>query len=108
MCSQNRTIGLLIDNCSGHVIAYELTTIQMEFFEPNLTAYVQPLDTGIIRCFKAHYQNVFCLQALDLNDAGEADIYKMNLLEAMLIAKQAWDAIKPITIKNCWDHTSIQ
>ena len=36
------------------------------------------------------------------------DIYKINLLEAMLIAKEAWDAVSPETIGNCWKHADIQ
>ena len=60
MRSQKRHILLTIDNFSGHLIDYVPTNIQIEFFEPNLTAFVQPLDAGIIRCFKAHYRNNFC------------------------------------------------
>jgi hypothetical protein len=26
----------------------------------------------------------------------------------MLMAKEAWDAVQPTTIKHCWNHTSIQ
>ena len=108
MRTQNRHICLLVDNFSGHNISYEPQNIQLEFFEPNMTSYVQPLDAGIIRCFKAHYWREFCLRALDLDDLGEANIYKINILEAMLLAKAAWAAITDTTIKNCWDHTEIQ
>jgi hypothetical protein len=45
---------------------------------------------------------------LELDDAGERDIYKINLLEAMLMTKEAWDSITPQTITNCWNHTGIQ
>jgi hypothetical protein len=69
---------------------------------------VQPLDAGIIRCFKARYRHAFCIRALDLDDAGESDIYKIDLLEAMMMAKEAWDDVDSTTIKNCWDHTQIQ
>jgi len=105
---QNRKICLFVDNFSGHEILYEPSNIQLEWFEPNLTPYVQPLDAGIIRCFKAHYRRAFCIRALDRDDAGEQEIYKISLLEAMLMAKEAWDSIEPTTIKHCWDHTAIQ
>jgi hypothetical protein len=82
--------------------------VKIVFFEPNLTPFVQPLDAGVIRCFKAHYHQAFCQRALELDDAGEQDIYKISLIEAMLMAKEAWDAINSETIKNCWDHTGIQ
>ena len=61
---------LMIDNFSGHRVLYEPTNIQMEFFKPNLTSFVQPLDAGIIQCFKAHYHSSFCQCALLLDEAG--------------------------------------
>jgi hypothetical protein len=108
MHTTNRTICLFIDNFSSHNIAYEPTNVQVEWFKPNLTSHVQPLDTGIIRCFKAHYHRTFCIRALDCDNAGERDIYNINLLEAMLMAREAWDAVSATMIKNCWDHTGIQ
>jgi len=73
-----------------------------------MTSFVQPLDAGIIRCFKAHYRRAFCERAIDLDEAGEDDIYKINLLEVMMMANDAWDAISAETIRNCWNHTGIQ
>jgi hypothetical protein len=104
---QDRKICLLIDNFSGHDIAYEPDNIHLEFFEPNMTSFVQPLDAGIIRCFKAHYRRAFCERAIELDEAGEDNIYKIDLLEVILMAKEAWRAISPKTIKNCWAHAQI-
>ena len=108
MRQANRNVCLTLDNFSGHEITYQPTNVKIEFFEPNLTPFIQPLDAGIIRCFKAHYRQAFCQRALDLDDAGEQDIYKISLVEAMYMAKEAWDAINSRTIKNCWEHTGIQ
>jgi hypothetical protein len=108
MRSQKRKIVILMDNFSGHDISYEPTNIEMVYFEPNLTPFVQPLDAGIIRCFKAHYRHQFCLHALDLDEVGERNIYKISLLEAMTMANAAWDRVTSETIKNCWRHTGIQ
>ncbi|KAF9220328.1 hypothetical protein BS17DRAFT_769405 [Gyrodon lividus] len=55
-----------------------------------MTSFVQPLDAGIICCFKAHYHHAFCLHADELDEAGDTDIYKINLLEVMLMVKEAW------------------
>ncbi|KIO05782.1 hypothetical protein M404DRAFT_98282, partial [Pisolithus tinctorius Marx 270] len=82
--------------------------IQLKSFHPNLTSHVQPNDAGIICSFKAHYRQGFCQCAIDLDKAGKQDIYKITLHEAMVMAKEAWDAVTPITIKNCWDHCGIQ
>ena len=108
MRSEGRHILLVIDNFSGHKLSYEPSNIQIELFEPNLTAFVQPLDAGIIRCFKAHYHNSFCKRALLLDEAGEREVYKITLKEAMMIAEDAWKAVTPETIRNCWNHTQIQ
>ncbi|EIN10152.1 DDE-domain-containing protein, partial [Punctularia strigosozonata HHB-11173 SS5] len=102
MRSQGRHIILLIDNFSGHAIDYIPTNIEIEFFTPNLTAAVQPLDAGVIRCVKAHYRIAFCIRALDLDDAGEANIFKINLREVMHMALKAWEDVSPETIAHCW------
>ena len=83
MRAQARHILLTIDNFSGHSIEYDPTNIEIDFFEPNLTSFVQPLDAGIIRCFKAHYRTSLCKRAVDLDEAGQREIYKINVL---------WDA----------------
>lgn len=85
-----------------------LENIHLEPLAPNMTSFVQPLDAGIIQYFKAHYRRAFCIRAIELDDAGKDDIYKINLLEVILMAKVAWDAVTPKTIRNCWNHTCIQ
>jgi hypothetical protein len=46
---------LFQDNCTGHIVPKGLTNINVENFSANLTPHVQPMDAGIIWCFKAHY-----------------------------------------------------
>ncbi|KIN95257.1 hypothetical protein M404DRAFT_166227 [Pisolithus tinctorius Marx 270] len=106
--AQRCFICLLVDNFPGHLISYNPHHIQLEFFEPKMTSFIQPLDAGIIQCFKALYRQAFCRCAIDLDKAGQREIYKINLREAMLIAKEAWDAVEPQTIQHCWEHTKIQ
>ena len=103
-----QNICLYIDNFSGHKIAYQPSNISLEFFEPNMTSFVQPCDAGIIRCFKALYRRNFCARAIDLDAADERDIYKINLLEGMTMAKAAWDGVSAETIQHCWNHSKIQ
>ncbi|THH15958.1 hypothetical protein EUX98_g9379 [Antrodiella citrinella] len=104
---QNRRICLTVDNFSGHSISYTPQNIKLEFFEPNLTSFVQPLDQGIIRCFKAIYRRELCIRALELDEAGEEDIYKLDLLEAMVLARRAWREVTAETMANCWKHSGI-
>jgi hypothetical protein len=107
MKREGRKVCLTLDNFAGHAIAYQPTNVILEFFEPNMTLFVQPLDAGIIRCFKAHYRNAMCMRALDLDEAGEEDIYKLDILEAMVMVRDAWKKVSPETIANCWKHTGI-
>jgi hypothetical protein len=32
----------------------------------------------------------------------------VNLLKAMMMAKEAWNIVTSTTIEHCWDHTAIQ
>ncbi|KAF9225655.1 hypothetical protein BS17DRAFT_794588 [Gyrodon lividus] len=55
-----------------------------------MTSFIQPLDASIIWCFKAHYRHAFCMHAIKLDETGDDDIYKINLLEVMQMVKEAW------------------
>ncbi|KIK77294.1 hypothetical protein PAXRUDRAFT_167345 [Paxillus rubicundulus Ve08.2h10] len=108
-CS-NHHICLLVDNFSGHIDTYQPTNVQVEFFEPNMTSFVQPYDylNSIIHCFKAFYCQNFCWCAIDLDELGEHNIDKINILEGIMMAQHAWDHVSLATIKHCWNHTQIQ
>jgi hypothetical protein len=104
----NRKILLLVDNFAGHNYDTRLiTNIHMERFSPNLTAHVQPLDSGIIHCFKAHYRRYFLSRALDQFSNGEDDIYKINQLQAMRLICKAWDDVSKETMVHCWHKAGI-
>jgi hypothetical protein len=104
-----RHILLLQDNFGAHKPPVGLTNITVENFEANLTAHVQPLDQGIIRCFKAHYRSRFIQRAIDNYDKGvtPAHIYNIDQLQGMRIAALAWNEVSAETIKNCWIHAGI-
>ncbi|KIK36709.1 hypothetical protein CY34DRAFT_93906, partial [Suillus luteus UH-Slu-Lm8-n1] len=67
---QHYHICLFVNNFSAHYVSYQPSNINVEFFEPNMTPYVQPCDAGIIWCFKALYHHYFCAHAIDLDEAG--------------------------------------
>lgn len=105
MRNENQHICLTLDNFSGHDIQYQPQNIRLLYFEPNMTSSVQPLDAGIIRCFKARYHREFCLRMIERDETGEHDI---NLMEGMLMACMAWRQVEVSNIKNCWNHAKIQ
>ena len=53
----NRTILLTLDNAGGHNVTddvkIQLSNIVLEYFDPNVTSHIQPLDMGIKRSTKA-------------------------------------------------------
>lgn len=104
-----QNILLLQDNFSGHVVPEGLWCICVENFRANLTAHVQPNDTGIIQCFKAHYRHHYYSRAIDCYEQGitPADLYKINQLEAMRLTDAAWNVVDSTTIQNCWHKGGI-
>ena len=107
--ARRRKIVLLQDNFSGHIIPDGLQNIRVINFEPNLTAHVQPMDQGIIRCFKAHYRAKYIQRAIDQYDAGvtPSKIYDINQLQAMRLADLAWHEVDTTTIRHCWRKADI-
>ncbi|EGO20629.1 hypothetical protein SERLADRAFT_452720 [Serpula lacrymans var. lacrymans S7.9] len=110
---ERRNILLLQDNFLGHVVPNSLTNIEVENFEPNLTAHVQPNDQGIIHCFKAHYHAQFISHTIDHynTDVTPSKIYNIDQLEAMRLAQDAWNRfyyrVDTTTIWNCWTKAGI-
>ncbi len=101
-------VTMLLDNFSGHKWREDkITNITFIFFSPNLTPHVQPADAGIIRNLKAKYGELRLVRSLDREEAGEEDIFAIDLLQAMHLLAEAWDAVKPETIQACWRHTGI-
>ncbi len=62
---EKRCIALTLDNWRGHRIQYKPKCIELIRFGSGLTSRIQPLDAGIIYCFKAYYRIKFCHRAID-------------------------------------------
>ena len=108
MKQTNWKILLLLDNFSGHKWREDkITNIEILFFSPNLTPFVQPADAGIIRCLKAIFRKLMLYRSLAREEAEEEDIFAINQLEAMRLLEEAWKGVKQSTIINCWRHTGI-
>jgi hypothetical protein len=108
MGREGRKVLLLIDNFSGHKWDVErINNVQVEPLTPNLTSHVQPMDAGIIRTLKALYKKSILMRSLDREESGEADIFKLDMLEAIHFLEAAWERVSLVTIANCWNHTGI-
>lgn len=107
--AKQRQVLLFQDNFSGHIVPEGLQNICVVNFSPNLTAHVQPLDQGIIQCFKAHYRAKYIQHAIDRYDRGvtPSEIYAINQLKAMRLANAAWNEVDATTIQHCWHKAGI-
>jgi transposase len=105
---EQRNILLLLDNAPTHIVSnLELTNVTVRFLPPNTTSRIQPMDAGIIAAFKKRYRSFQLQHALALDDAGEPDIFKVDILQGIRWALAAWTRISRDTISNCWKHSGI-
>ena len=85
----------------------ELSNVKFAFLLANSTAVTQPLDAGIIHSFKRHYMRLFMTHALQAYENGASNIYKINILQAMMFCEKAWKEVSESTIQNCWRVTRL-
>ena len=103
-----------MDNCCAHSISEEITSICIYYLPKNTTYFLQPLDQGIIRNFKANYQlnlNEKVVSIIDSNVDEEEFIAnfirKINVLDALHMINEAWNKIEISAIKNTFEKAGI-
>ena len=70
----------------------QLSHVELEYFDPNVTSHMQPLDMGIKRSEKAYYKIALvkhCL--LEVEEKGE--IIMPTIKEAIIMIKNAWKKV---------------
>ncbi|XP_025190385.1 tigger transposable element-derived protein 6-like [Melanaphis sacchari] len=111
----DRKIVIFVDNCTVHNVSLNLKKIKLVFLPANTTLLIQLCDQGIIRTLKAYYRlkmrkRVITLidemsecestSTLKANDLSK----KINVLEALHLANEAWNNISDVSIRNCFRH----
>ena len=104
---KKKKILLFLDNVSSHSMTMlsHLQNIRIVFLPAKTTARLQPLNAGIIQSFKMQYKKRFLRWIREKIDKN--DDYRINLLEAIRLAVDAYDNVTCETIKNCWRKTGI-
>jgi hypothetical protein len=100
---------LLIDNCSAHLIDYDILKLKyltVYFLPPNTTSFLQPCDAGIIKTFKTYYRTMYIENLISQVESGNVN-FKLSLYDAFVFIKTAWESVTQETIINCWNHTQI-
>jgi hypothetical protein len=108
MSSQARHVLLLLDSAPFHIIVEgELTNTKIHMLPPNTTSKLQPMDSGIIAAFKKRYRHRHMSNAVDRDENGEVNLYKVDQLTAMKWSIEAWKDVSATTISNCWNKVDI-
>ncbi|XP_067389653.1 major centromere autoantigen B [Emydura macquarii macquarii] len=102
---QSRKICLLLANCSAHPQGVVLTNIQLEFLPPNATSSLQPMNQGVIKNMKGHYQakmanRIIVALAADPSTDIPSVLKTVNLLACVHLLAEAWQDVKPTTISK--------
>ena len=104
LCSKNRNILLVMDNCAAHPRGLNFTNINIKFLPSNTTSKLQPCDQGIIQSLKVHYRHQLLRATLQTMENGNQ--HRITVLDAMQWLKIAWDKVTSTTIMNCFRHCS--
>jgi hypothetical protein len=102
MQKQNRKIILFIDNCSSHPFI-TLPNIKIVYFPSNTTSRLQPLDQGVIHSIKANYRRKLTQKLIAIIEDNKIPTSNsIDLYEAIIMLKNAWNEVTNITIQNCF------
>ena len=97
---------LLIDNApshpSGDILKSKDGKIFASFMPKNTTSKIQPLDQGVINCFKLFYKDQLCEAMAREQKEMTVFLKAMDVKKTMEFAGPAWEKVTKDTIINCW------
>lgn len=106
MRKRQKQILMFIDNCTAHGDIPDMTNIKIKYLPPNTTSKLEPLDQGIIQCFKMHYRKEVVRQFLaDIEHQTPTNI---DVLQAMWMITKAWNQVTERTVRNCFRKTGFK
>ncbi|GFO28913.1 tigger transposable element-derived protein [Plakobranchus ocellatus] len=109
MHCQKRKVLLTLDNCTAHPKVTNLKAVELLLLPPNTTSKSQPCDMGIINNVKCHYRGTLLKRLIDyIDEDNDFNNFKLTLLDAAIILKQAWEKVVPATIRNCFKKAGFQ
>uniref|UniRef100_T1ITI2 Ecdysteroid-phosphate phosphatase n=1 Tax=Strigamia maritima TaxID=126957 RepID=T1ITI2_STRMM len=77
---------------------------EADFFPPNTTAKLQPLDAGIIRSFKSKFCELLLIEMV----AAVESSTNPTEINAINWASEAWNGVTVSTIQNCFNHVGFE
>ena len=104
---------LFMDNAPCHPADLEdkLSNINIVFLPKNTTSKTQPLDSGIIACWKCRCKNGLlrhvCSKVDGSNSVSDIIVKSVNLLMSIEWGRQAWDDVSRETTVKCFKRTGL-
>ena len=109
MKRQNRHILMFLENCPLHP-HINLSNIELRFYPKNTTAKLQAMDLGVIANLKKRYSkrtlNHARAKVRDVTNVAEF-VKDIQIFDAILSAKVAWESVPPTTIAKCFRKSGI-
>ena len=98
---------LLLDNAPGHPREIQHPNVEVVFLPPNTTAFIQPLDQGIINTFKTFYiKQTFEKLLTEMDNDRTLTVpevwKKFTILDCVKHVGLAYKEIRPTTLNACW------
>lgn len=100
-----RNVIIFLDNCPAHPHGLIFSNIKLVFLPANTTLVTQPMDMGIIKCFKDYYKKRvmrLIINELECNRTFLIKDVKVNLSHAISYIDLAWKEVTANTINNCF------
>ena len=97
----DRSVLLLLDNAGCHPPDMNFSNIKI--WPANTTSVLQPLDLGIIKMFKVHYQKFlmrFVLSKIGTYSSASEVVKSVTILHAVRWIAEAWKNVNELTIKK--------
>ncbi|GBM64586.1 Tigger transposable element-derived protein 6 [Araneus ventricosus] len=105
MRNRARKVLLVLENATCHAHGAHLKNVKLLFLPPNTTSKLQPLDHGVIKCFKMEYRQ-FALRhviaRLDGCESASELSQKISVGDALDWIKTSWKKIGQEVISKCF------
>ncbi|XP_072172602.1 tigger transposable element-derived protein 4-like [Diadema setosum] len=99
--AEGRRVLLFIDNCSAHPNVDGLQAVKLQFFPPNTTSHLQPMDQGVIMSFKTHYRQRLVKRLLQSYEAGDSPD-PITIKDAIDLIHASWQQVTELCIQHCY------
>ncbi|GBM96692.1 hypothetical protein AVEN_111928-1 [Araneus ventricosus] len=105
MRNQARKVLLVLDNATCHAHGAQLKNVKLLILPPTTTSKFQPLDHGVIKCFKMKYRQCSLRHVIACVDGCESASElskKISVADALDWIKISWKKIGQEVISKCF------